>query len=242
LVSPDGSICQFWADLTFAAGKKSLKVADAVKHSMAKFGVPTKELSRLTADSGSGTPESFANACKKIEIWGERATEDSCGLHNLQSVFRLALQQYVGKGGLDARNAIQLLHTIFSFYKELKGRWSKAAKAVWKKQQGSKQCGDTMLEDAFAVEEIPCDLLKAMQELLITRWWTIAVLAVKAQRYLPFFIKMAKGVRNMTTTKEKENTIASNLLSLASSVWIVADVMLIASLSKLFLNNHMKWY
>ena len=46
----------------------------------------------------------------------------------------------------------------------------------------------------------------------------------------------------MTTTKEKENTIASNLLSLASSEWIVADVMLIASLSKLFLNNHMKWY
>jgi hypothetical protein len=53
---------------------------------------------------------------------------------------------------------------------------------------------------------------------------------------------MAKGVRNMTTTKEKENTITSNLLSLASLAWIVADVMLIASLSKLFLNNHMKWY
>jgi hypothetical protein len=53
---------------------------------------------------------------------------------------------------------------------------------------------------------------------------------------------MAKGVRNMTTTKEKENTIASNLLSLASSDWIVADVMLIASLSQLFLNNHMKGY
>jgi hypothetical protein len=133
-VSPDGSICQFWADLTFA-GKKSLKVANAVKHLMAKLGVPTKELSGLTADSGSGTPESFATACKKIVIWGERATEDSCGLHDLQSVFRLALQQYVGKGGLDASNAIQLLHTIFSFYKELKGRWSKAAKAIWKKQQ-----------------------------------------------------------------------------------------------------------
>jgi hypothetical protein len=41
----------------------------------------------------------------------------------------------------------------------------------------------------------------------------------------------------MTMTKEKENTIASNLLLLASSAWIVADVMLIASLSKLFLNN-----
>jgi hypothetical protein len=43
-------------------------------------------------------------------------------------------------------------------------------------------------------------------------------------------------------TKEKENRIMSNILALASSDWIVADVMLIASLSKLFLNNHMKWY
>jgi hypothetical protein len=84
--SPDGTICQFWADLTFA-GKKSLQVADAVKHSMQKFAHPTRQLRGLTADSGSGTPESFANACKKIDLWSLRATEDSCSLHNLQSVF-----------------------------------------------------------------------------------------------------------------------------------------------------------
>jgi hypothetical protein len=63
--------------------QKSLEVADAVKHSMAKFVLPTTALSGLTAESGSGTPESFANACKKIEIWGEGATEDSCRLHDL---------------------------------------------------------------------------------------------------------------------------------------------------------------
>ena len=235
--SPDGTICQFWAEVAFA-GKKSTEVAAAVRHSMQKFALPTKRLNSLTADSGSGTPESFAGSCRKIHIWGERATEDSCGLHDLQSVFRLALQQYVGEGGLESRNAIQLLHTIYSFYKELKGRWTKAVRAVWKKVYG-----EEMPDDALdAVEDIPKDLLKAMQEPLITRWWTIAVLACKARRYLVFFVKMAKGVRNMTTTKEKENTIASNLLSLASSEWIVADVMLIASLSKLFLNNHMKWY
>ncbi len=149
----------------------------------------------------------------------------------------MALQQYVGDGGLEARNAIQLLHTIFSFYKELKGRWSKAVKAIWKKTVGD----ESMPIDVFnTTKEIPQDLLKAMQEPLIIRWWTIAVLACKERRYLPFFIKMAIGVRNMTTTKEKENTIASNLLWLASSDWIVADVMLIASLSQLFLNKHMK--
>ena len=236
--SPDGTICQFWAGAPFP-GKKSTDFAGAVRHSMQKFAILTnKRLNGLTADSGSGTRESFAGSCRKIHIWGERATEDLCGLHDLQSVFRLALQQYVGEGGLEARNAIQLLHTIYSFYKELKERWTKAVRTVWKKVYG-----EEMPDDALdAVEDIPKDLLKVMQEPLITRWWTIAVLACKARRYLVFFVKMAKGVRNMTTTKEKENTIASNLLSLASSEWIVADVMLIASLSKLFLNNHMKWY
>jgi hypothetical protein len=151
----------------------------------------------------------------------------------------LALQQYVGDGGLEARNAIQQLHTIFSFYKELIGRWSKAVKAIWKKTAGDGLVPNNVFN---TTEEILQDLLKAMQEPLIIRWWTIAVLACKAQRYLPFFVKMAKGVRNMTITKEKESTIALNLLLLASSDWIVADVMFIASLSQLFLNNHLKWY
>jgi hypothetical protein len=88
------------------------------------------------------------------------------------------------------------LHTIFSLYKDLKGRWGKA-KAIWKKMIR----GKIMPRDVFnATKETPQqDLLKVMQqEPLITPWWTIGVLACKAQRYLPLFIKMAKGVRTMT--------------------------------------------
>jgi hypothetical protein len=173
-------------------------------------------------------------AFKKIDIWHATATADSCGLHDLQSVFRLALQQHVGDGGLETRNATQLLHATFSFYEEMNGRWSKAVKAIWKKLHGD--------ETFDSLKGMPKDLLKATQEPLITRWWTTATLALKARRHLPFFVKMAKAVQNSMTTKLKENTIASNLLSLASLDWIVADVMLVASLSELFLlNNHMKW-
>jgi hypothetical protein len=67
------------------------------------------------------------------------------------------------------------LHTIFSFYKELEGRWNKAVKAVWKKVQGDKIMPKDVF-DAPTKQDIPLDLLKAMQEPLITRWWTIAVL------------------------------------------------------------------
>jgi hypothetical protein len=53
---------------------------------------------------------------------------------------------------------------------------------------------------------------------------------------------MAKGVRNMTNTSDKENTVASNLLSLASSKWIIADVHILSAITNSFLNPHMRWY
>jgi hypothetical protein len=42
--------------------------------------------------------------------------------------------------------------------------------------------------------------------------------------------------------EERENTIASNFLFLASSPWIVADVHFIAAITKKWLNPHMPWY
>ena len=46
----------------------------------------------------------------------------------------------------------------------------------------------------------------------------------------------------MTNIDKKENIIASNLLSLASSELIMANVYSIAGISKSWLNPHMKWY
>jgi hypothetical protein len=88
----------------------------------------------------------------------------------------------------------------------------------------------------------PKDLLKAMQEPLITRWWTIGSLAILTAKHLQFFLLLAKRVCNMTKTNEKDNVIASNLLWLASSEWIVGDVFFIAAIAKSWLNPHMKVY
>jgi hypothetical protein len=46
----------------------------------------------------------------------------------------------------------------------------------------------------------------------------------------------------MTNTDQKENIVASNLLSLASSEWIVANVYFITGITQSWLNPHMKWY
>jgi hypothetical protein len=44
----------------------------------------------------------------------------------------------------------------------------------------------------------------------------------------------------MTNTDQKEKIIASNLLSLASSEWIIADILFNSTISKCWLNPHMK--
>ena len=102
--------------------------------------------------------------------------------------------------------------------------------------------GEEMPDDLLNSTEAPKNVLKAMQAPLLTCWWTIGSLAILAASHLQFFKLLAKGVCNMTKTVQKDNVIASNLLSLASSEWIVWDVLFIAALAKSWLNPHMKFY
>jgi hypothetical protein len=43
-------------------------------------------------------------------------------------------------------------------------------------------------------------------------------------------------------TDVRENIIASKLLSLASSDWIIADIYLVVGVAKLWLDPRMRWY
>jgi hypothetical protein len=127
--SGNGGICQFWADLTYT-GKTSDEVAAGTNQLLKKFGNPNKQINGSTSDSGAGTPESYANACVKAGIWHKQGMSDSYGAHDIQSVFRLAMVQFLGEGVLDSRNAIQLLHTVFSLYLVLKSRWKRVVGLV----------------------------------------------------------------------------------------------------------------
>jgi hypothetical protein len=190
-------------------------------------------------DAVAGTPESYANLLAALGIWHPHGAADSCGLHNLQSAFRPALQHFVGVGGLESRNAIQLLHTMFALYRELKRGWKKIVRAVWKNVYGTEAMPNNLLDS----EDAPKDVTQAMQEPLVTRWWTIGSLAQFSTKYLDFFLLMAtKACCNMMKTNQKENIIALSLLSLASSDWIVANIYLIAGVAKSWLNPQMRWY
>ncbi len=136
--SKHGTTYQFWAGLTYT-GKTSAAVAEGTNHSFQKFGhPPSQKISGCCGDSGTGTPKSYANSLDALGIWHQHAAADSCRLHDLQSAFQPVLQHFVGVGGLESRNAIQLLHTMFALYKELKKGWKKIVRAVWKKSMGER--------------------------------------------------------------------------------------------------------
>jgi hypothetical protein len=99
-----------------------------------------------------------------------------------------------------------------------------------------------MPENLLDTEDALKDVTQAMQEPLVTRWWMIGSLAQFASKYLDFLLLMAKACCNMTKTDVGENIIASNLLLLASSDWILADIYLVAGVAKFWLNPHMRWY
>ena len=104
-----------WLDVYFC-GKKSEDIAKGIEYSLKQFGLPLLPPSlRVTVDSSAGTPESLKVSLMNIQLWGTHlALADSCGIHDIQSLFRLPIAQWIGEGGLDRRNTIQLIHTVLA--------------------------------------------------------------------------------------------------------------------------------
>ena len=157
-----------------------------------------------------------------MKIYSQYAEDHSCGIHDIQSVFRLATQHCIGEGGLDAENAIQLLHTLYSMFLQNRSYWSELVSEIYNKLES---------DEEGIQKEIPKDLCKAVQEPLITRWWTQSVLASLYTKYSKVYNATAQATVNSTTTAEKTNKISSNLMRMADDNWIVADVFFLSGVS-----------
>jgi hypothetical protein len=137
--TPEGSVRTILLDID-ASGKKSEDVATGCVYSLEKIGVDN--IDGLTNDSGAGTPESLqAELVEKDKMVEGVALADSCALHDLQSVFRLPIRHYMGDGGLDNRNAMQLIHAVWDMFAKFKEHftsdtWRRALSRMWKILQG----------------------------------------------------------------------------------------------------------
>ena len=163
-------VLQVWAGCNAAGGNLSSDVAFAAKLRVELFLhkqslLQSPQLHGICVDSGAGTPESLEKAMGNLKLLRSTFCCDSCGLHDIQSVFRYSILICIGAGGLDSDDALQLLHTLFSFYVEVRSFWSDIIKEV---------CTKLDLD----IDALPKDLQAAMQQPLTTRWWTISVLAI----------------------------------------------------------------
>jgi hypothetical protein len=231
--TPDGSICQFFAGIE-TTGKKAVDIAEGIDHTLT-FSLGLNRLALkvfgLSADSGGGTPESLFDALSQIERADVNGDGDSCGLHDNQSEFRLPIEHFIGPGGLDNRNAIQAEHAVydlFKVFKELSGSWPKMISVLW--------------TDDNPNTDVPKELMNAIQEPVITRWWTIGKLARFLIKYWTTVRRMAISVINSSKTDQRDNKIASGLVSLMDEPCIHADVAFIAAHAKQYLDKHMLWY
>jgi hypothetical protein len=164
---------------------------------------------------------------------------DSCALHDIQSVLGWRCNSTWVKEDWMQEMLSDCYIPFFSLYHELQPRWKRIVKLVWEKTHETQE---EMPADFINSIEAPKDLLKVMQEALVTCWWTIGSLAILTAKHLQFFMLLAKGICNMTKTIKKDKVVTSNLLLLASSEWIVGDVFFIAAIAKSWLNPHMKFF
>ena len=160
--------------------------------------------------------------------------DHSCGIHDTQSCFRLPIQKCIGTGDLVKENAFQFLYTIYSLYSELKECWYSLSKKAY-------LCITTD-NNNYSDITIPKVLLTAIQELLMTRWWSIGEIATVSSAYIFFFVKMAQTAANCSKSNDKVNVIASNIICMSKSAYIINNVHLGLAFTNSWLNKHMNCY
>ena len=106
-------VLSIWTGLQFCR-KSSGEVAAGINLSLNIFRSNNSGIDGSTVDSGQGTPESFGLACKKLDLCQQHTDHQSCAIHDMQSVFCLVMQYCVGQGGLNNKNTVQFLHTLYT--------------------------------------------------------------------------------------------------------------------------------
>ena len=151
---------QIWAGCTNVGGKLSSDIALGAKLRMKLFfphtGEQLKKLDGITVDSGQGTPESLGKCMQQLGLTSNCFCVDSCGLHDLQSVLRYSILNFIGAGGLDGDNAVQRLHTMYSFYIENRSYWSDIIQLI-------------SVKWGYTADNLPKKLYSSIQAPLVTR-------------------------------------------------------------------------
>jgi hypothetical protein len=232
---------------------------DAIAASLKKIG--NIKLQGQTTDSGGGgVLDGLHRAIEERLLVRPGYLVASCGLHNLQLSIANPIKQTMGEGGLEKKNVMQLLHSVYDLQESMD-------RDVWKMHVKEA----TAFLDDFGNSDTPyigvsngdCqfatkwELVKAFRQFdamnnketkwvnfkipapVLTRWWTVGETAKVSWSAYLLLLRISQQVINSTSSKP--NKIASGLQPLLLELELFSDLAWVNCFHSYYASPHFDW-
>jgi hypothetical protein len=233
---------------------------EAIAASLKKIG--SIRLQGQTTDSGGGgVLDGLHRSLEERQLVHPFYSVASCSLHNLQLSVANPIKATMGEGGLDRKNIMQLLHSVYDLQESME-------REVWRVHvaealkfleafgasntpylgltQGDRQFADKWelvktfrpFQPMLTAKEVKRTRFKIPAPVL-TRWWTVGETArVSWSSYL-LLLRITQQVIN--TSSSKPNKIASGLQPLLLELELFSDLALVNCFHCFYVSPHFDW-
>jgi hypothetical protein len=201
------------------SGGKSEQCAAAICHSIKKFRNAITFFCGQTTDSGGGgVLYNLASELGKLNLCSPVYFVTPCTLHGMNLIFANSVKGVFGEGGLEYRNAMQLLHSLY----DLVGQYEHhELQLMWESVNG---------------QAPPNKISKAV----LTRWcWWVNVATQHLKDNWDQSEALAQAALNNTTVGTAAGKIASSILSLLPEDKLACDINFMVAFSKSYFVKQM---
>jgi hypothetical protein len=142
-----------------------------------------------------------------------------CTLHGVNLIYANLVKGVFGEGGLDYRNVMQLLHSLY----DLVGRYERhELHLMWKSVNG-RPPSNKISKGVF------------------TRWWWVNVAAQHLKDNWNQWLALCKAALNSTTANTVAGKNASSTISLMAEEKLRCNLHFMVAFSKSYFVKHMTW-
>lgn len=229
------------------SGDSAKEGAVATKHSFKKYVYGSTEeeqnvkmqglINGGASDSGGGfTKDAMKNSLVEVGIACQKTwIFCACTAHNDQTNLRHGMEKVYGIGGLEERTIQQLIHAYSDWQDAIRDKCGndglkKLLEKAYEHTRGSSAPATVLKE-----------LLKMMQEPIVTRWKTIGMALIYVAK---FFDVLFAAVRASNASNNKNTQIGktgANFVSLSKERALACDCAFLAGFDKIFFNPNFEF-
>jgi hypothetical protein len=234
---------------------------DAIAFSFKKLGGNVKLQGQTTDSGGGGVLDGLAAALSTRHMCRRNYLTTSCCLHNLQTSVKNPIVHTIGEGGVEVKNAMQLLHSVYDLQQCMdKDVWKTFANEAIKFMAtfvDQAYVGETEADQQFAAkwehvktyrvfaatlsdDDVKLVLLR-IQAPVLTRWWTVGQCARLTWSIYLLLVRVTQLVINANLANSKGSKIASGLQTLLLERQIYSDLSLMHCFHTVYLCPHFEW-